>query len=260
MGQRVSLQRIGLISLVVVLVALNVYLVALNVYGYFTRPVVEGLHISLSRQQILDLFHQMFYNNRRTWFSNKWFGIQTWQNPNDVWIIQEILFDVKPNFVVETGTASGGSAALWATVLEQVNPQGRVITIDIQDLAGEAKKLPIVQRKVDFLLGSSTAPEIVAEVEQRVAGRRVVVILDSDHSKQHVANELKAYAPLVSVGSYLIVQDTNINGHPVYKAFGPGPWEAVDEFLSHNDQFQADPTRERLLFTMHPQGYLKRVR
>jgi cephalosporin hydroxylase len=250
MGQQVSWQRIGLTTLIFVLVALNVY-------QYLTPPVIREPR--LSRQQTLDLFHQMFYNNRETWLLNRWLGIQAQQNPNDVWIIQEILFEVKPDFVVETGTAFGGSAALWATVLEQVNPRGRVITIDIEDKAGEARKLPIVQRQVDFLLGSSTAPEIIAEVEKRVTGHRVVVILDSNHSKQHVANELQAYAPLVNVGSYLIVQDTNINGHPVYEAYGPGPWEAVDEFLSHNDQFQADRTRERLLFTMHPRGYLQRV-
>jgi cephalosporin hydroxylase len=251
MGQRVLWQRTGLIGLILILVVLNVY-------QYFTPPVVREPR--LSRQNIVDLFHHMFYNNRRTWLLNKWLGIQTQQNPNDIWITQEILFDVKPDFVVETGTAFGGSAALWAAVLGQVNPQGRVITIDIQDRAGEAKKLPLVQQKVDFLLGSSTAPEIVAAVTKRVAGHKVVVILDSDHSKQHVANELEVYAPLVNVGSYMIVQDTNLNGHPVYETYGPGPWEAVAEFLSHNDRFQADPTRERLLFTMHPQGYLKRVK
>jgi cephalosporin hydroxylase len=88
----------------------------------------------------------------------------------------------------------------------------------------------------------------------------VLVILDSDHSKQHVLNELAAYAPLVTLGSYLIVQDTHVNGHPVEPMFGPGPMEALTEFLATNPDFVSDRGRERLMFTMHPNGYLRRIR
>ena len=87
-----------------------------------------------------------------------------------------------------------------------------------------------------------------------------MVILDSDHSKAHVLAEMKAYAPLVSKDSYLIVQDTNVNGHPVLEKFGPGPMEAVNEFLATNDEFHRDREAERLMFTMHPKGYLKKIK
>ena len=87
-----------------------------------------------------------------------------------------------------------------------------------------------------------------------------MVILDSDHRKPHVLAELRAYAPLVTVGSYLIVQDTDVNGHPVLAGFGPGPMEALVEFLQTDDRFRSDPAQERLLFTMHPKGYLERVK
>ena len=87
-----------------------------------------------------------------------------------------------------------------------------------------------------------------------------MVLLDSDHHKTHVLAEMRAYAPLVTVGSYLIVQDTNVNGHPVAPDFGPGPMEAVLEFLASDDRFESDRTQERLFFTMHPRGYLRRVR
>jgi cephalosporin hydroxylase len=80
------------------------------------------------------------------------------------------------------------------------------------------------------------------------------------HKKNHVLAELRAYAPLVPRASYLVVQDSNVNGHPALPDFGPGPFEAIEEFLAENDEFQVDKRRERLLFTMHPNGYLRRVR
>jgi cephalosporin hydroxylase len=211
-----------------------------------------------SMHEVIDNFHKLFYESSK-WSSTRWLGVTALQNPNDAWIHQEIIVDVKPDFIVEAGTLYGGSAALWATVLQQVNAHGRVITIDIKDQSAEAKKLPIVKQYVDFMIGSSTDPAIVGEITKRVGGRKVLVILDSDHSKDHVLAEMKAYAPLVSVGSYLIVQDTNINGHPVFTNFGPGPMEAVQEFLASNQQFKPDSNAERLMFTMHPKGYLKRI-
>jgi cephalosporin hydroxylase len=143
-------------------------------------------------------------------------------------------------------------------MLEHLNPGARVITVDIENASEEARAMPLAQRRIDFLVGSSTAPEIIADITERVRGKSVLVLLDSDHSQAHVANELELYAPLVTPGSYLIVQDTNVNGHPIAPEHGPGPWEAVAEFLPRHPEFTADRGRERLLFTMHPGGYLRR--
>lgn len=256
-------RRVGLIVVIAGLLALNLYQAALlalprpavNQSG----PVVSDVVKQRDRDQLIRDFHILSYSSLN-WASSQWLGITTEQNPNDVWAIQELIVDVKPDYFVEAGTFKGGSAALWATILAQVNPDARVITIDIVDKAQDARKLQVVKDKVDFLVGSSTAPEIVAEVTRRVKGKRVMVMLDSDHSKDHVLGELKAYSPLVPVGSYLIVQDTNVNGRPVLPEFGPGPGEAVDEFLRDNRDFVVDRRPERFLFTMHPGGYLKRVR
>jgi cephalosporin hydroxylase len=215
---------------------------------------------AITDQQVLTRFHQLWYANSNTWHTNTWLGIPNQQNPMDVWIVQEILFKTKPDFIVECGAFHGGSAAMWAMILEQVNPDGRVISVDIEDRMGEARKLPIVKRKVDFIIGSSTAPEIVADVKRRVAGKKAMLLLDSDHSKKHVLAELNAFWEIVPVGGYINVQDTNVNGHPVVPAFGPGPMEAVREFLAKNDRFSIDSTQERLLFTFHPSGWLKRVK
>ncbi len=214
-----------------------------------------------SDEEVINRFHKMFYEKKeQTWLANRWLGVQTSQNPNDVWITQEILFQQKPDFMVEAGTKNGGSALIWAMVLKEVNPGARVITIDIEDKTAKASQLPLFQEKIDFLLGSSTAPEIVEEVKRRVAGKKVVVLLDSDHSRSHVLAEMRAYAPIVNIGSYLIVQDGILSGHPVEDQMDGGPWEAIDEFLAENKDFVVDKSRERLLFTYCPRGYLRRVR
>ena len=210
-------------------------------------------------QAVINAYHQIFYGLPQTWQMNEWMGIETQQNPNDAWITQEIISERKPDYIVETGTMMGGSALLWAMVQEQVNPEGRVITIDIKDRTAEAQKVP-AWKKVDFILGSSADPEVIDRIRERVQGSEVLVILDSAHDKDHVLAELEAYWKMVPVGGYLIVQDTNLNGHPVAPTYGPGPWEALEEFLSTNGHFVIDRDRERLLFTMHPNGYLKRVR
>jgi cephalosporin hydroxylase len=213
-----------------------------------------------SQGTVTDRFHKYFYHSHDTWLKNHWLGVVTLQNPNDVWITQEILHEVRPDFVVETGTGFGGSALIWGMILQQLNPDASVITVDIEDHTEDARAFPIFHEKVDFLLGSSTDPDLFAAIQQRVAGKKVVVILDSDHSEEHVLRELKLYSQIVSVGSYLIVQDTNVNGHPADWSHGPGPMEAVEAFLRERDDFEPDESRERLMLTLHPKGYLKRVK
>ena len=205
-------------------------------------------------------YYQMMYASSGL-FNLRWLGIPIVQNPNDAWMTQEIISETKPDFIVETGTAQGGSAVVWAMIQREVTPDGRVITIDIEDMKRRQPILQSLLNRIDFIIGSSTDPGIVEAIRNRVAGKRVMVILDSLHTMAHVANELESYSPMVNPGSYLIVQDTALNGHPVYTVQhpGPGPWEAVDEFLASHPQFQVDKSREKLVFTMHPNGYLRRI-
>jgi cephalosporin hydroxylase len=214
----------------------------------------------LSDREITDRFTVLWGHASDTWRKNSFLGIRTLQNPLDVWITFEIIHKVKPDVIVETGTHHGGSAALWAMFLEHVNPEGCVITIDIENESAEARALPISRRRVDYLIGSSTDPEIVEEVRRRVAGKSVLVILDSAHYMDHVLHELRAYAPMVPRGSYIIVQDTAMNGNPTAPGYGPGPYEAVEAFLAENKDFVADRSRERLMMTNSPRGFLRRIR
>jgi cephalosporin hydroxylase len=204
----------------------------------------------IDREEQMSFFRLWHKLNRGAVFQSKFLGVFTRQNPCDAWIIQEIISEVKPDLIIETGTFHGGSALLWALILENTNADGRVITIDIKDNREQRSiDLPIAKRRVDFLLGSSTDPEIVAEVSRRAKGKKILVILDSLHTKEHVFNELKAYSPLVSLGSYIIVQDTPV-----------GPNLAIKEFLTEIDSFLVDYHRERFVITNTVGGYLKRVR
>ena len=224
------------------------------------KPDLTPATLQMSDEQVTRRFHQIFYDRRTPWEHNKWLGIETMQNPLDVWITQEIIVETRPDFIIEAGAYAGGSAALWAMILKQVNPEGRVISIDIEDKMGEARKLSIVQERVEYIVGSSTGADVVNRIKEEVGDKKVMVILDSDHRKPHVLSELKIYSEMVPLGGYLIVQDSNINGHPAKPGWGEGPMEAIVEFLSTTDEFEADRTRERMLISFNPNGFLKRVK
>lgn len=215
-----------------------------------------------TRQDIVDEFHKLYYDSALyggTWQDTRWLGVQTAKCPLDLWIYQEILCEVRPDFVIESGTAEGGSALFLASMFDLLG-KGRVITIDIEEHPDRPQ-----HERITYLSGSSTSPAVLSEV-RRLLGRdgsavnqRVIVLLDSDHSRDHVAAELRLYGELVSPNSYLIVEDTNVNGHPVSPEFGPGPMEAVDEFLEENGNFVVDRQREKFYMTFNPGGYLRRI-
>jgi cephalosporin hydroxylase len=116
-----------------------------------------------------------------------------------------------------------------------------------------------VHPRIEYILGSSVDENVVRKVTEMVGeNHKVMVLLDSDHSKNHVLNELRIYSKFVKDGGYVVVEDTNINGHPVYPGFGEGPHEAVTEFLNENPSFEVDKAREKFYLTFNPDGYLKR--
>jgi cephalosporin hydroxylase len=181
-------------------------------------------------------------------------GIPAQKCPLDLWVYQEIIFEVRPDCIIECGTFAGGSALFLASVCDAVK-RGTIITIDV-----EARESRPKHKRIKYLLGSSTSTEIVDKVSTSIKNRdSVMVILDSDHSKDHVLNELRIYSKFVTGGSYLIVEDTNINGHPVSPEFGPGPMEAVREFLSENKDFVLDRSRAKFYMSFNPDGWLRRV-
>ena len=203
---------------------------------------------------LIDQFHTLYYSSReQTWGNTFWLGHHVLKCPLDLWMYQEILHEVQPELIVETGTYQGGSALFLASICDLLG-RGHVLTIDV-DRREDRPRHP----RITYLNGSSTSNAILRQVRRRAEGAsRVLVILDSGHAKEHVLAELHAYAPLVTPGSFVIVEDTNLNRHPVEPAHGPGPAEAVEEFLVANDAFVRDERRERFLLTFNPGGYLKK--
>ena len=204
-------------------------------------------------------FNRIFYDGPQAaplFKTTSWLGVNAQKCPMDTWIYQEILWEKRPELIVETGVFAGGSTLFLASMFDLIGA-GEVLAIDIT-LRYVDERVPRHPR-IRLVEGNSIDPAIASQVRAACRGRRTMVILDSDHTRAHVAAELAIYAPLVTPGQYLIVEDTNINGHPVYESFGPGPHEAVQEFLRHHGGWTVDRSRERLLVTFNPAGYLLRV-
>ncbi len=221
--------------------------------------IYQRIYISPKlEKKIVEGFHKLYYDAHifgKTWETTSWLGIPTAKCPLDLWIYQEIIFELKPDAIVECGTAQGGSALFLASMFDLVN-KGEIITIDIEHKGSLPR-----HKRIKYLLGSSTSKEIAEKVKNLIKNKaKVMVILDSDHHKPHVLNELRIYSKFVTKGNYLIVEDTNINGHPVLPGYGDGPMEAVEEFLKENKNFIVDKSKEKFYMTFNPKGYLRKIR
>jgi cephalosporin hydroxylase len=199
-------------------------------------------------------FHRLYYDEiGSVWNTTFWLGTQVLKCPLDLWIYQELIHQTRPDVIIETGTFAGGSALFFASVCQLVG-SGRVITIELRD-RGEMPQHDLIT----YIRGSSVAPDVVAEVRQSIdEAESVMVFLDSNHQRDHVLEELRTWAPVVTKGQFLIVEDTNLNGNPAAPGWGPGPKEAVDAFLAESDEFVVDPDCEKFLVTFNPGGYLRR--
>lgn len=228
-------------------------------YNNLLQEVSPQLKELSSLMNVNDQFHIKFYNSQ-VWSTMRWLGVPMLQNPADNQEMQELLFEIKPDVIIEAGTFCGGTALYYATIMDQFKPNCKIFTIDIGPQIKDALKYDVWKRHVISLIGSSTDPAIVDQIKKQIPKNAVVLVtLDSDHHQEHVYQELKIYSQLVTPGSYLVLQDTNINGHPVYPAYGPGPMEALEDFLRENHDYTPDRSREKYLVTFYPKGWLKRA-
>ncbi|MFM2167462.1 MAG: hypothetical protein RIS79_1833 [Verrucomicrobiota bacterium] len=215
-------------------------------------------------------FSKAFFNAANTFeysYHFTWLGRPIIQYPQDIVALQELIWKVKPQLIVETGVAHGGSLILSASILEIIGGDAQVVgvDIDIRPHNRAAIEEHPMYRRIRLIEGSSIDEAIVNQVRQLAYGKGpVLVILDSNHTHEHVLRELELYSPLVGKGSYLVVMDTVVEDMPpgsfTNRPWGPGdnPKTAVREFLKTNLRFEVDEAFEaKLLLTVAPEGYLK---
>ena len=189
----------------------------------------------------------LVYGHSCVWQRTYWLGIPAMKIPLDFWVYQEIMWETRPQFIIETGTRDGGSALFFASICDLIG-EGRVVTVDVDDLASRTLSHP----RITTIVVDSVSDDVISQVRRIVGNQTAMVSLDSDHSKGHVLREMELYSEFVSLGNYLVVEDTALRG--------PGPGRAVKEFLRHRKDFVPDRTREKFLYTGFPLGFLKRIR
>lgn len=197
-------------------------------------------------QELADAFHESWYHEHRAPWHTRWRGLELTKNPLDLWVYGEIIHETKPDLIIECGTFKGGSAHYMADMMRLMNGKGRVVTIDI---------LPIETPKhehITYMVGDSATIKL-----PRFDEERIMVVLDSNHSKPHVLRELDRYGPLVTPGCYMIVEDSNVGGNPIESDYATGgPHAAIEEWVPRNPEFIVDKAREKYVLTMNPDGWL----
>lgn len=209
--------------------------------------------MSKDRQEIIKDFYELYIAGGKLLHNTAWMGLPALKIPLDLWMYQEMIYELRPDYVIECGTFSGGSAIYLASVCDQLyhftGHNTQVITIDIWE-GSESALQQYKHPRVKFIRGSTTSDEVFQQVKNLTGQKKNLVILDSDHSAEHVYNELKLYSTLISIGGYIIVEDTCTNG----------PDKGAEKFLSENQHFIVDPSKhEKFLISCNPNGFLKRI-
>ncbi len=258
----------------------------MNPHELFKNEVDQNVD-GLSKDADLQALSRVWVReiSRHKWAYNfSWLGRPAIQFPNDAWAMQELIWSIKPDLIIETGIAHGGSLIFSASMLAQLDLCEAIETDSIMDPKVSKRKVlgididirphnraaieahPMSSR-IQMIQGSSIAPEVISDVKALAKGySRTLIFLDSNHTHEHVLSELQAYAPLTSVGSYCCVFDTLVEDMPSDmfpdRPWGPGnnPKTAVWEYLKSHPEFEIDKSiQHKLLITVAPDGYLKRI-
>lgn len=210
------------------------------------------------RKYRMSLRNWLLYHQREIVLDKcRWMGVPALKNPLDAWIYQEILYETRPEVVVEIGSAAGGGTLYLAHLMDIVS-HGLVVSVDM-----DRSNYVVEHDRIVEVTGRSDDPRVVESVAAQCAGKRVMVIHDADHSKDQVLKDLSLYAPFVSVGCYLVIEDGIVDLFRAHDGLGwrrEGPLAATRQFLRENEDFKSDLHRERYLMTYNPRGFLIRNR
>ena len=233
------------------------------------RQNIEGLKKDTDVQALSRIWVREITRHKYA-YNFSWMGRPIIQFPQDMVAMQEIIWETKPDLIIETGVAHGGSLIYYASLMEMMGLDGYVLGIDIDIRAHNLAEIDAhpMRKRIEMIQGSSVAPETVTAVAGHVIDKKsVLVVLDSNHTKDLVRLELKSYSPFVTLNNYLVVYDTLVEDMPedliADRPWGKGdnPKTAVWEFLKGTNQFEIDKAIEaKILITVAPDGYLKRVR
>jgi cephalosporin hydroxylase len=222
------------------------------------RRLLLPMRADYRRRFAMSLHRWLLYHQTDIVFGGcHWMGARAHKNPMDAWIYQEILWEVKPDVVVEIGSCYGGTTLYLAHMLDLIG-KGTVVSVDI-----DRSKFSVSHPRIVEVTGDSGSPDTVARVTANCSGKSTLVIHDGDHRMGPVLRDLRAYSSLVSLGSYLIVEDGVMDlfrpGDGI-GTFSPGPLVAIEAFLRERPEFAVDSRRERYVMTYNPRGFLRRVR
>lgn len=229
---------------------------------------IEGLSKDADLQALSRIWVREIARHRYA-YNFTWMGRPLIQFPQDMVGMQEIIWSTRPEIVIETGVAHGGSLVYYASLLELLGGDRIVVGVDVDIRAHNRHEIEShpMSRRIRLVQGSSTEQRTVEQVRNFVAGRRAMVVLDSNHTHEHVSRELELYSSFVSEGCYLVVFDTLIEDMPAHlvgdRPWGPGnnPKTAVWSFLERSDRFEIDHSIEhKLLITVAPDGWLRCVK
>ena len=238
-------------------------------FGAEVEANIRGLGADVDVQALSRIWVREIARHKYA-YNYTWMGRPIIQFPQDMVAMQEIVWRTRPDLVIETGIAHGGSLIYYASLLELFGGDGRVVGIDV-DIRPH-NRIAIEQHpmapRIRLIQGSSTDEAVVDQVRQAAAGRKsIMAVLDSNHTRDHVLRELELYSPLVTKGCYLVVFDTLLEDMPadlvVNRPWGPGnnPKTAVHDFLRRTDRFEIDKSIEhKLLITVAPDGYLRCIK
>jgi len=204
--------------------------------------------------------YHLWYYNSEIWKRTTWAEAVALKSPLDMWNYQEILFQRRPSLIVEFGTWSGGATLFFAAMMRELGGRGRILTVDIDPsrLDPRLREDPLIE----VLTMSSAEPAVASRIAllREAFPGSLFAIVDSDHRREHVLAELELLRRVTKAGDYVVVEDGNINGHPVMPGWGPGPFEALEDYFAvHPEDYQRDEEREaKFGFSFATRGFLIR--